>query len=214
MTTLASKKSPVVLDVALLVGLSGIIGCSSVSRTPATGSAPPTTGDSALTEESVQPADAGPSAEPSPDPQQLTEDEILALPPEAGTESDILDIGAMTLEELNASALIEDVLFDYDSAELADEARRTLERSAEWLASHPTVRILIEGHCDERGTVEYNLSLGEERARAARDYLRQLGVGDERMRILSYGKEFPLDPGHTESAWRRNRRAHLAIVAK
>ena len=154
------------------------------------------------------------AATPAPDPEGLTADEILALPPETGAETDLLDLRAMTLEELNAANPLQDVRFDYDSARLSGEARATLEENAVWLSRYPSVRILVEGHCDERGTVEYNLALGEGRARAARDYLRELGVAGERMRIISYGKEFPLDPGHEETAWRRNRRAHLEITAR
>jgi peptidoglycan-associated lipoprotein len=144
----------------------------------------------------------------------LTEDEILAIPPEVGDETNLLDIGAKSLDELNREGHLKDVHFNYDSAELSPPMRATLEENAAWLSRFPSVSILVEGHCDERGTVEYNLALGEERARAVRDYLRDLGVGSGRMRIISYGKEFPLDPEHNEAAWRRNRRAHLEIVAK
>ena len=203
----------VVAAVTLAAGFFGVVGCSSVSRTPATGGAPVEAPEPDSSPAPEAEADA-PASEEALDPQGLTADEILALPPEVGSGSDILDISAMTLEELNAIGQLQDVRFDYDSAELATEARQTLQRNAEWLSSHAAVRILIEGHCDERGTVEYNLALGEERARAVRDYLGELGIGAERMRTISYGKEFPADPGHNESAWRKNRRAHLEIIAK
>ncbi len=158
---------------------------------------------------------AATGSDPSPSSSSgLTEDEILAIPPEVGSETDLLDIGAKSLEELNTEGHLKDVQFDYDSADLSPPMRATIEENAAWLSRYPSVRILVEGHCDERGTVEYNLALGEERARAVRDYLRDLGVDSGRMRIISYGKEFPLDPGHNETAWRRNRRAHLEIVAK
>ena len=104
-----------------------------------------------------------------------------------------------------------DIHFDYDSAALSDEARAILEKHALWLQGHRDVKVTVEGHCDERGTVEYNLALGEQRARAARDYLVSLGVAAERLRIVSYGKERPLDPGNDEAAWARNRRAHFAV---
>ena len=190
-------------------------GCSSVSRAPATGSDPA----AAQGPDAAPPESRGSDAEPAPTPEPtgsggLTEDEILALPPEVGAETDLLDIGARSLEELNAEGHLEDVHFEYDSAMLSDTMRATLQENADWLSRYPSVRILVEGHCDERGTVEYNLALGEERARAVRDYLQELGVGSGRMRIISYGKEFPLDPGRDEAAWRRNRRAHLEIIAK
>ena len=128
-----------------------------------------------------------------------------------GSSDDIL---SRSLEDLNAASPIGDIHFDYDSAVLQDQARRQLESHAEWMLRHPTVTVLIEGHCDERGTVEYNLALGERRAMAAYDYLLSLGVADSRLKTISYGKEFPLDPGHTEEAWARNRRAHFVITAK
>jgi peptidoglycan-associated lipoprotein len=104
-----------------------------------------------------------------------------------------------------------DIRFEYDSATLTDEARSTLEKHALWLQGHRDTRVTVEGHCDERGTVEYNLALGEQRARAARDYLASLGVAAERLRVVSYGKERPLDPGTGEASWARNRRAHFAV---
>jgi peptidoglycan-associated lipoprotein len=104
-----------------------------------------------------------------------------------------------------------DIRFEYDSATLTDEARSTLEKHALWLQGRRDTRVTVEGHCDERGTVEYNLALGEQRARAARDYLASLGVAGERLRVVSYGKERPLDPGAGEASWARNRRAHFAV---
>jgi peptidoglycan-associated lipoprotein len=97
---------------------------------------------------------------------------------------------------------------------LLDEARATLDHHADWLTRHPTVTLLVEGHCDERGTVEYNLALGERRASAASSYLTSLGIASSRLKTISYGKEFPLDPGHSEEAWARNRRAHFQFTAK
>lgn len=104
-----------------------------------------------------------------------------------------------------------DVRFAYDEASLSDEARATLERHALWLQTNREVRVTIEGHCDERGTIEYNLALGDQRARAAHEYLVGLGVAPERLTTVSYGKERPLDAGHDESAWARNRRAAFVV---
>ena len=104
-----------------------------------------------------------------------------------------------------------DVRFEYDSAALTDEARGMLEKHALWLQGQREARVVIEGHCDERGTVEYNLALGEQRARAVRDYLSSLGVAGTRLRVVSYGKERPLDPGSDEAAMARNRRAHFNV---
>ena len=103
------------------------------------------------------------------------------------------------------------IRFDLDSSTLSEAARGTLEKHALWLQSHREARVTVEGHCDERGTVEYNLALGDQRARTTRDYLVSLGVSGERLKAVSYGKERPLDPAQTEEAFARNRRAHFAV---
>jgi len=89
-----------------------------------------------------------------------------------------------------------------------------LQANAAVLKKYPTMQITIEGHCDERGTAEYNLALGERRALAAKNYLVSLGVGADKVKTVSYGKEFPFDPGHDDAAWLKNRRAHFVITAK
>lgn len=106
----------------------------------------------------------------------------------------------------------QDVHFSYDSHILNEEAKARLERKAAWLGQHPQINFQIEGHCDERGTTVYNLALGERRAHAVKQYLTALGISASRISIISYGEEFPLDPGHTEDAWSRNRRAHFVIT--
>jgi peptidoglycan-associated lipoprotein len=105
-----------------------------------------------------------------------------------------------------------DVLFAYNSFTLTEEAKQLLDQKAQWMVRYPQVTIQLEGHCDERGTVAYNLALGERRANAVRQYMTALGVSADRMTTISYGEEFPLDPGHDEAAWTRNRRAHFAIL--
>jgi len=105
---------------------------------------------------------------------------------------------------------IQPVFFAYDKFDLSEQAMATLESNARIMNEHPTVSYLVEGHCDERGTVEYNLALGEKRAKAARDYLVSLGVAAARLRVTSYGEEKPFATGHDESAWSQNRRAHFA----
>jgi peptidoglycan-associated lipoprotein len=128
--------------------------------------------------------------------------------------SDPDNIFGRTLDEINADSPLQDVPFDFDSAVLLESARPVLDRTADWLRSYPTVTVLVEGHCDERGTVEYNLALGERRATAVYNYLVSLGIPANRLKTISYGKEFPLDPGHTEEAWARNRRAHFEVTSK
>lgn len=107
---------------------------------------------------------------------------------------------------------LRDVHFAFDSYELDDEARATLRENAEWLQENSREKVEIEGHCDERGTVEYNLALGAKRARAVKDYLVSLGIAADRMTTISYGEELPLCTEHNEECWARNRRAHFVLL--
>lgn len=122
------------------------------------------------------------------------------------------------IEELNRVAqqrgLIADAFFNYDESTLSAEAQSALSTSASWLKKNPQYNLLVEGHCDERGTEQYNLALGDRRANTAKEYLMTLGVDSARIRTVSYGEERPFDPGHDESAWAKNRRAHLVLVSK
>ncbi len=107
-----------------------------------------------------------------------------------------------------------DVLFEYDKFSLKPESRDILKQLAEWLTNNRNNSVLIEGNCDERGTTEYNLALGERRAKEAMKYLVELGVDGKRIKTISYGKERPLDPGNTEEAWAKNRRDHFVVTSK
>ncbi|MGK2860146.1 MAG: peptidoglycan-associated lipoprotein Pal [Thermoanaerobaculia bacterium] len=119
-------------------------------------------------------------------------------------------------EELNRMAQekgwIRDAFYEYDSSTLTDQAREALQASASWLKGYPQYGLIVEGHCDERGTEQYNLALGERRAYAAKEYLVSLGIDAERVRTQSFGEERPFDTGSTESAFAKNRRAHLVIT--
>lgn len=108
---------------------------------------------------------------------------------------------------------IEDVFFEYDKHNLTQAGRDALAKNADYLMKNPDAKFLIEGHCDERGTREYNLALGARRAAAVRDYLASLGVANTRMETVSYGKERPLDPRSNEEAWSVNRNGHTQIVS-
>lgn len=130
---------------------------------------------------------------------ELTEEEIFAQ---------------KTLEELNAEKPLEMVYFDFDEYNIRNDQEPVLRDNAQWLKKWDSTRLLIEGHCDERGTEEYNLALGERRAKAVRDYLVSLGVSADRLETISYGKSQPLDPGHDEAAWAKNRRAEFTIIEK
>jgi len=104
--------------------------------------------------------------------------------------------------------------FDFDRYFIREDAKPVLEENAQWLKKFNTAKILIEGHCDERGTEEYNLALGEKRSKSTLDYLISLGISSDRMEIISYGKSQPLDQGHNEVAWQKNRRSQFMIIAK
>lgn len=123
-------------------------------------------------------------------------------------------IKALDLDAINRLGLLQDLHFDYDRADIRPADRGALEKNAEQLRKYDFLRITVEGHCDDRGSVEYNLALGDRRARATRDYLVSLGVPAEHLKTVSYGKEAPLCRESTEECWARNRRAHLTVTRK
>jgi len=141
---------------------------------------------------------------PVPEPQPI--------PPEPTLSSD--DIGSKDIDDINRNSPFQPVFFLYDQFEMDSPAQQALNGNADILRKYPSWVITIEGHADERGTAEYNLALGERRALAARNYLVSLGIPADRLRTVSYGKEFPFDPGHTEAAWSKNRRAHFVVTSK
>jgi peptidoglycan-associated lipoprotein len=109
---------------------------------------------------------------------------------------------------------LKDIHFAFDSSEVDESARTTLRDDGNWLKDHPQAKVEIEGHCDERGTVEFNLALGAKRASAAKDYLVALGVTADRLTTISYGEELPLCQEHTEDCWQRNRRDHFVVLGE
>lgn len=140
-----------------------------------------------------------------PEPQPMPVEETQPAPPPPPREqpkpdTDVVRKPAFELRRIH---------FDFDQFDLTPQAIRNLELNAEVLRAYPDANILIEGHCDERGTVEYNLALGDKRARAAKAYLVSLGIAAQRISTISFGKERPLDHGHNESAWAQNRRAEF-----
>ena len=105
----------------------------------------------------------------------------------------------------------EDIYFEFDKSRLLPEAKEILGQKAEWLRAHPDVSVVVEGHCDERGTNEYNMALGDRRAQTAKTFLVDMGVASRRLTTISYGEEKPVDPRHDEEAWAKNRRTHFVI---
>jgi peptidoglycan-associated lipoprotein len=124
------------------------------------------------------------------------------------------DVNSTPLDKLNENSPLKPVFFTYDSDELDEIARTALNENAKLLQQNGKWVITVEGHCDERGSAEYNLALGDRRALAAKNYLQSLGVQAARLRTVSYGKEFPFDPGHSESSWSQNRRAQFVVTAR
>ncbi|MGH9365124.1 MAG: peptidoglycan-associated lipoprotein Pal [Thermoanaerobaculia bacterium] len=153
-------------------------------------------------------------AQPTPAPTAAPAETRVPPPPPPPTQAVAVSPIAGSLAELNSKGYLKDAFFDYDKADLRDDARATLAGDADWLKKFPSLQVLIEGHCDERGTSAYNLSLGDRRANAARDYLASLGVEAMRMKTVSYGKERPICSESSEGCWQRNRRAAFVITAK
>jgi len=155
-----------------------------------------------------RPTTPPPAAGPAPQPAAVQPDpagEWESAPSEAQT--------FLSAEEINRRNLLKKIFFDTDRAEIRADMRATLQANAAWLREHADVRILIEGHCDERNTREYNLALGDRRAQAARDYLISLGIGADRIETISYGEERPAVMGTGEAVWSQNRRAEFQAVS-
>ena len=185
--------------VALLVLLLAVSACAK-KQTPvlAPVAAPPVAAPPAIT-----------TAKPPAPPTRV--DDALPVPPQPIADDGISN---RTLDDLNRNSPLKPVFFAVDSAEL-DEAGRTIAtENANLMKKYPNWIVTVEGHCDETGTPEYNLALGDKRASAVKTYLVSLGIPADRLQTISYGKEFPFEPGHDENAWSKNRRAHFVITAK
>ncbi len=186
-------------SVVVLLALACIAGCGRRQPPAATPAPPP-------------PATAPPptaSAPPPPPPVRV--EESLPVPSEPLAEDAIAN---RSLDDLNRDSPFKPLFFALDSAELDDAGRAVATANAQLLRKYPAWVITIEGHCDERGTAEYNIALGERRAVEVKTYLVSVGISPDRIRTVSYGKEFPFDPGHDQAAWTKNRRAHFVITSK
>jgi peptidoglycan-associated lipoprotein len=157
----------------------------------------------------VQPTPPPPQAKEQPKVEQVVPPPVMKP---ALTEEELFM--SKSLDQINKEKPLAMINFDYDKYVIRDDAKPILEGNASWLKKWKSAKILIEGHCDERGTEDYNLALGEKRAKAAYDYLVSLGIPGERMKTLSYGKSQPLDMGKDESAWAKNRRDQFLIIEK
>jgi peptidoglycan-associated lipoprotein len=171
-----------------------VSGCA--RRAPAPAPPPPAPAAPPTTPAAPPPPPEAPAA---PAPAPLTEEELFER---------------MTLEELNKKRPLGDVFFAFDSSELNQESRGALQKNAEWMKRWGSTRVTVEGHCDSRGTAEYNIALGNRRANATREYLVSLGVAGDRVTAISKGKEQPFCTEEHEGCWSQNRRGHFIITAK
>lgn len=187
------RQTAVIASFCLVLGL-GAAACAKKAPAPAP---PPPEPPAAPAAPPAPPPPPAPA--PAPTPRALTEDEIFAQ---------------KTLEQLNAERPLGDVFFDLDRSSIREDARAALTANANWLKRWTGTRISIEGHCDERGTAEYNLGLGERRANAVKAYLVELGVPADRIVVVSKGKEAPFCTESNEACWQQNRRGHFIITAK
>lgn len=194
--TTMMRRVPVLVVAALLVSFTAA-ACKKSTQPVAKPMPPPSLGTSTGT----------PAPPPPAPPEPVSEPVVVPSMPEDA-------VASRSLDELNRDSPLKPVFYDLDSADLSQTAQQTLQENAGVLKKYGTWQITIEGHCDERGTAEYNLALGERRAITARDYLVSLGIPAARVKTVSYGKEFPFDPGHSDAAWSKNRRAHFVITAK
>ena len=193
-----TRQASVVVVVMLMAAL---VSTSCGRRRPATPQPPPS-----------EIATAEPPAVPEAPPAAPTRvDDALPVPPQPLAEDSVSN---RSLDDLNRDSPLKPVFFGLDSADLDDSGRAVVTANADILKKYPTWIVTVEGHCDERGTSEYNLALGERRSASVKTFLTSLGISPDRVRTVSYGKEFPFNPGHTEDAWAQNRRGHFVITSR
>jgi peptidoglycan-associated lipoprotein len=193
MNTLSVRRTVVLLLFLVTIGASA---CAKKAPPIARPIPPPPGGSTTVTPPPEPPA-------PAPEP--------TTVPPEPVAED---SIASGSIDDINRNSPLKPVFYGLDVAEVDAEGQKILQENADLLRRYSTWQISVEGHCDERGTAEYNLALGERHAVAARNYLVSLGIPADRVKTVSYGKEFPFDPGHSEEAWAKNRRAHFVVTAK
>ncbi|MBI2883651.1 MAG: peptidoglycan-associated lipoprotein Pal [Candidatus Methylomirabilis oxyfera] len=156
------------------------------------------------------PEEKSPTEVTAPSPEAKSTPEAGAVPEAKIAEAEVGREAAAAVQAIE----MKDIYFDFDQSAIREDSRKLLNENVEWFRKHSAAKVTIEGHCDERGSSEYNLALGERRARATRDYLVAAGIAANRIGTISFGKERPFASGHDESAWKWNRRAHFVPAAK
>ena len=154
-------------------------------------------------------AGAGVTAPATPEAQGPIVSETLKPETQPGMQTAMAEAAAGVAATMEKPSQFSDIHFDFDKSFIREDAKPTLQQVADYLKNNPGASVLIEGHCDERGTAEYNIALGERRAESTKSYLVSLGVRAGALTTVSFGEEKPFDPGHTEDAWAKNRRAHF-----
>jgi peptidoglycan-associated lipoprotein len=144
-------------------------------------------------------------------PVEKKEVKETAVRPVPVQETNLNENSKLALSKEQLQAALEKIYFGFDSSELSDTARNTLAKDSELLQKNSTIKVRLEGNCDERGSAEYNLALGEKRAMVAKKYLETMGIPADNLSTISYGKEKPADPGHDEAAWAKNRRDEIVV---
>jgi peptidoglycan-associated lipoprotein len=156
------------------------------------------------------PADTAPTTAPAEPAPTTPKETVSDFPAEKPTARDV----EPGVDELNKQGVLKTVYFDYDQEQLREDARATLQANAAWLRAHPGYKVRIEGNADDRGTIEYNLALGQRRADSVREYLGSLGANTGDLEVISYGEEKPVSEGEAEASRAKNRRADFVIVSK
>lgn len=144
-------------------------------------------------------------------PAQTTDASKVSAPPETTAVKEATS-DQSSLMQATVKSPVNDIIFDFDSSSIRTDAREILQNNADYFIKNRISSVIIEGHCDERGTIEYNMALGQKRAMETKKYLLNLGVKDSVLKTVSYGEERPLDPGSNEDAWAKNRRAHFVVT--
>ena len=191
------RRNAKALMVLVLLLTIGVAACKDKAKPPVARPMPPPL------------VNAGGDPTRPPDPPRPVAEPVI-VPPMPAEDT----IGSKSLDDLNRDSPLRPLYFELDSSDVSTDGQQVLQANAAVLKKYPGMQITIEGHCDERGTAEYNLALGERRALSAKNYLVSLGIPADKVKTVSYGKEFPFDAGHDDNAWKNNRRAHFVITAK
>ena len=192
----------ILFTVAVLVGSLALLGCPKRPEVVQAGPA------------AIGPGAAAPAPAPAPPAPRVAETPVTRPAPPAEAPVQPAPAAPAPTPAAPAAAPLKDVFFDFDKFQIRDDQKAALDTNVAWLKANPRAKLAIEGHCDERGTPEYNLGLGERRAKVVKEYLVTAGIAADRIVTVSYGEERPFVLGHDEAAWKWNRRGHLVVTGQ